>query len=157
MEVFNRLMRQPNQIHYKREDVKVSAADLLAVPQGVITEAGVRTNISVGIQYIEAWLRGSGAVPIYNLMEDAATAEISRAQVWQWVRHPQGVLEDGRKVTLAMVQQWVSEEMQVIKQEVGQERYEQGRFALAGELFLKLVTEDAFEEFLTLPGYRYLA
>ncbi|WP_400164354.1 malate synthase A [Brevibacillus sp. TJ4] len=157
MEVFDRLMQKPNQIEYKRDDVHVTAADLLAVPQGEITETGLRTNINVGIQYIEAWLRGSGAVPIHNLMEDAATAEISRAQVWQWIRHPRGVLEDGRTITLAMVQQWVSEEMQAQRQEIGQERYEQGKFALAGELFLKLVTEDAFEEFLTLPGYRYLA
>jgi len=156
MEVFDRLMKGPNQISRKREDVQVEAKDLLAVPQGVITEAGVRTNISVAIQYIEAWLRGSGAVPIYNLMEDAATAEISRAQVWQWVRHPRGILEDGRKLTMAMVKQWVSEEMQVLKQELGKERYEQGKFPLAGELFLRLVMDDTFEEFLTLPGYRYL-
>lgn len=90
MEVFDRLMPTPNQLDRKREDVHVSAADLIQVPEGPITEQGLRTNISVGIQYIEAWLRGSGAVPIFNLMEDAATAEISRAQVWQWIRHPAG-------------------------------------------------------------------
>lgn len=157
MEVFNRLMREPNQIWYKREDVQVSAEHLLAVPAGEITEEGVRTNISVGIQYIEAWLRGSGAVPIRNLMEDAATAEISRAQVWQWIRHDKGVLSDGRKITIAMVKQWTSEEMLLLKQELGEEKYQHSQFPLAGELFLRLVTEDTFEEFLTIPGYRYLA
>jgi len=156
MEVFNRLMREPNQIWYKREDVQVEAKDLLAVPEGVITEEGVRTNISVGLQYIEAWMRGMGAVPIHNLMEDAATAEISRAQVWQWIRHRHGVLQDGRKITEALVKQWLSEELQALKQAMGQERYETSRLQVAGELFLQLVTEDEFEDFLTVPGYRYL-
>jgi malate synthase len=156
MEVFDRLMPEANQIWYKREDVQVTAADLLAVPEGPITEEGVRTNISVGIQYIEAWLRGHGAVPINNLMEDAATAEISRAQVWQWIRHRRGVLPDGRKITAGLVKQWVSEELQALKQAIGQERYENGKFQLAGELFLRLVTADEFEEFLTIPGYGYL-
>lgn len=157
MEVFNRLMHEPNQIWYKREDVQVEASDLLAVPEGVITEEGVRTNISVGIQYMEAWLRGFGAVPIHNLMEDAATAEISRAQVWQWIRHHKGVLPDGRKITEALVKQWLSEELQELKKALGQERYEESKFALAGELFLHLVTDDKFEDFLTVPGYRHLS
>ena len=99
LEAFNAVMKSPNQIDRKRKDVTVSAADILDFgPQGPITEKGLRTNVSVGVQYIEAWLRGSGAVPIFNLMEDAATAEISRAQVWQWIRNPRGVLSDGRKV-----------------------------------------------------------
>jgi len=149
-------MREPNQIWYKREDVQVEATDLLAVPEGVITEEGVRTNISVGLQYIEAWMRGMGAVPIHNLMEDAATAEISRAQVWQWIRHRRGVLQDGRKITEALVKQWLSEELQALKQAMGQERYETSKLQAAGELFLQLVTEDEFEDFLTVPGYRYL-
>ncbi|MCM3625383.1 malate synthase A [Brevibacillus borstelensis] len=156
MEVFNRLMPEANQIWYKREDVHVTAADLLAVPEGQITEEGVRTNIRVGIQYIEAWLRGYGAVPINNLMEDAATAEISRAQVWQWIKHRRGVLPDGRKITTALVTQWLSEELQTLKQQIGQERYETGKYKLAGELFLQLVTADEFSEFLTVPGYAYL-
>ncbi|CAI8744679.1 malate synthase A [Brevibacillus sp. IT-7CA2] len=156
MEVFDRLMREPNQIWYKREDVDVSAKHLLAVPEGTITEAGVRTNISVGLQYIEAWLRGSGAVPINNLMEDAATAEISRAQVWQWMRHRHGVLQDGRKVTEGLVKQWLSEELQAIKQAIGQERYDNSKYPIAGDLFLQLVTTEDFEDFLTVPGYRYL-
>ena len=100
LDAFNAVMPQPNQIDKKREDVQVTAADLLDFgPSEPITEQGLRTNVSVGVQYLEAWLRGSGAVPIFNLMEDAATAEISRAQVWQWIRHPRGVLSDGRKVT----------------------------------------------------------
>ncbi len=156
MEVFDRLMREPNQIWYKREDVDVSAKQLLAVPEGTITEAGVRTNISVSLQYIEAWLRGSGAVPINNLMEDAATAEISRAQVWQWMRHRHGVLQDGRKVTEGLVKQWLSEELQAIKQAIGQERYDNSKYPTAGDLFLQLVTTENFEDFLTVPGYRYL-
>ncbi len=156
MEVFNRLMPEPNQIWYKREDVHVTAADLLAVPEGPITEAGVRTNISVGIQYMEAWLRGHGAVPIHNLMEDAATAEISRAQVWQWIRHRRGVLPDGQKVTVELVRQWTDEELEKLQDTIGSEKYHQGKFQQARELFLQLVTADAFEEFLTIPGYTYL-
>jgi malate synthase len=156
MEVFNRLMPEPNQIWYKREDVHVMAQDLLAVPEGPITEGGVRTNINVGIQYIEAWMRGFGAVPIHNLMEDAATAEISRAQIWQWIRHRRGVLPDGRKVTVELVRQWVEEEMEKLKSAIGPEKYEQGKYQQACELFLRLVTADTFEEFLTIPGYTYL-
>lgn len=156
MEVFNRLMPQPNQIERKREDVHVTAADLLEVPKGPITEAGLRTNISVGIQYIEAWLRGSGAVPIFNLMEDAATAEISRAQVWQWIRHPKGILEDGRKVTVELFRQLLDEELQKIKQMVGEERYRNGKYQQASELFSQLTLQDEFVDFLTLPGYEYL-
>lgn len=157
MEVFDRLMPSANQIDNKREDVRVVAEELLAVPEGQITETGLRTNISVGVQYIEAWLRGSGAVPIFNLMEDAATAEISRAQVWQWIRHPKGVLADGRKVTVALVQQLLGEELTKIKEEIGSEKYGEGRFAEASGLFEKLVTEEQFEEFLTIPGYTLLA
>jgi malate synthase len=156
MEVFDRLMPTPNQVDKKREDVQVSASDLLEVPQGPITEAGLRTNISVGIQYIEAWLKGSGAVPIFNLMEDAATAEISRAQVWQWIRHPKGVLEDGRKVTAELVQQLITEELQKIKDSVGEQRYQGGKYQQATELFTKLILDDDFVDFLTLPGYQYL-
>ena len=100
MDAFNAVMPQPNQIDKKRDDVKVAASDLLQFgPSEPITENGLRTNVSVGVQYLEAWLRGHGAVPIFNLMEDAATAEISRAQVWQWIRHSRGALSDGRKVT----------------------------------------------------------
>jgi malate synthase len=156
MEVFNEIMPTPNQIDKKREDVQVTAADLLAVPEGAITEEGLRINISVGIQYIEAWLGGSGAVPIFNLMEDAATAEISRAQVWQWIRHPKGILDDGRKVTVQLFEQLLDEELLKIKEMVGEDRYYSGKYQLASELFSKLILNDEFENFLTLPGYKYL-
>ncbi|WP_449539370.1 malate synthase A [Ferdinandcohnia sp. Marseille-Q9671] len=156
LDVFNKVMGGPNQIDKKREDVQVTAADLLAVPEGSITEQGVRTNINVGIQYIESWLRGRGAAPIHHLMEDAATAEISRAQLWQWIRHPKGILEDGRKVTIELIQQLKEEELEKIKQEVGKESFEAGRFVEATRLFEELISADDFVEFLTLPGYEIL-
>lgn len=156
MEVFDRLMPGPNQVDRKREDVQVTAADLLRVPEGPITEAGLRTNISVGVQYIEAWLRGSGAVPLFNLMEDAATAEISRAQVWQWIRHPKGVLQDGRKVTVELFRKILDEELERIRSTVGADRFAAGKYAQAADLFTRLTTSDEFAEFLTLPGYEYL-
>ena len=155
-EVFDEYMPTPNQIHKKREDVSVKAEDLLEVPEGSITEQGVRTNINVGIQYIESWLNGRGAAPIYNLMEDAATAEISRAQVWQWVRHPKGVLDDGRKVDMTMYEAFKEEELERIKSELGEERFNSGRFDEASELFDKLIKEDTFYDFLTLPAYEIL-
>jgi malate synthase len=154
LEVFNRIMPQPNQIERRRDDVEVTAADLLAVPGGSITETGLRTNISVGVQYLGAWLGGQGAVPINNLMEDAATAEISRAQVWQWVRHPQGVLADGRKVTLDLVDELLADEMRKIEAAVGPKRVD--NYRRAGQLFSELTRNDEFEEFLTLPGYGLL-
>jgi malate synthase len=156
MEVFNEIMPTPNQIDKKREDVQVTAADLLAVPEGEITEEGLRTNISVGVQYIEAWLGGAGAVPIFNLMEDAATAEISRAQVWQWIRHPKGILNDGRKVTAELFEELLADELLKIKKAVGGDNYHSGNYQLASELFSKLILDDEFENFLTLPGYKYL-
>src|SRR5579863_78287 len=105
MAEFDKVMTTPNQIDRKREDVHVTAADLLAVPGGTITEAGLRTNINVSLQYLESWFRGTGCVPINNLMEDAATVEISRAQIWEWIHHPQGILTDGRKVTVELFRQ----------------------------------------------------
>ena len=155
-EVFDRYMPQPNQIDKKREDVEVTAADLLEVPEGTITEQGVRTNINVGIQYIESWLNGRGAAPINNLMEDAATAEISRAQVWQWIRHPKGVLDDGRKVDMKMYKAFKEEELEKIKQELGEDRFINGRFTEAAELFDKLIISDEYYDFLTLPAYEIL-
>src|SRR5579885_275277 len=155
-EVFDRLMPQPNQLDRKREDVSVTAADLLAVPEGPITEAGLRLNISVGIQYLEAWLGGQGAVPINNLMEDAATAEISRAQVWQWIRHPRGMLTDGRKVTVELFRELAADELAKIEQRLGKEQYAERHFAQASKLFDNLTTDDQFVEFLTLPGYALL-
>jgi malate synthase len=156
-EAFDRLMPQPNQITRQREDVDVCAKDLLDFgPRGPITEQGLRTNVSVGVQYLEAWLRGSGAVPIFNLMEDAATAEISRAQVWQWIRHPEGKLSDGRKVTKDLFRKVLTEELTKIEQAVGADRFAKGKFAIARDLFDKMTTNEEFAEFLTLPGYEKL-
>ncbi|WP_338471597.1 malate synthase A [Niallia sp. XMNu-256] len=154
MEVFNREMPQNNQIRSgKQRSLKISEADLLEVPKGTITEVGVRMNINVGIQYIAAWLCGRGAVPINNLMEDAATAEISRAQLWQWIRHPEGKLDDGRKVTLEMYKILKAEELEKIRKEVGEEYFNKGRFNEASKLFDELIIQEEFVEFLTLPGY----
>lgn len=155
-EIFDELMPTPNQIHKQREDVQVTAKDLVEVPEGTITEQGVRTNLRVGLLYVEAWLRGYGAVAIDNLMEDAATAEISRAQLWQWIRHPEGKLDDGRKVTWEMVEQFMQEELDRIRKEIGEEAFEKGRFDEARELLTRLVNQDQLAEFLTLPGYAYL-
>jgi malate synthase len=153
-EAFDRLMPEPNQIaRNKREDVRVAAADLLRFePEAPITEAGVRLNISVAIQYIGAWLAGQGAVPIFNLMEDAATAEISRSQLWQWIRSPKGRLADGRKVTKDMVSAMIPEEMQKIRTLLGA-AYAEGRYDEAAGIFANLVDSDTFVEFLTLPAY----
>jgi len=157
LEAFNAVMKSPNQIDRKREDVTVGAADILDFgPEEPITEKGLRTNVSVGIQYIEAWLRGSGAVPIFNLMEDAATAEISRAQVWQWIRNPRGVLSDGRKVTKDLFHAVLSEELETIKSLVGEKQFANGRYEDAAALFDELTTNDQFAEFLTLRGYEKL-
>jgi malate synthase len=156
-DAFNAIMKGPNQIEKKRDDVSVRAADLLDFgPSEPITEQGLRTNVGVGVQYLEAWLRGSGAVPIFNLMEDAATAEISRAQVWQWIRHPRGVLNDGRKVTKELFQQVLDEELGKIKTQIGEQAYGKRKFKRARDLFEKITTDDHFVEFLTLPGYEYL-
>jgi malate synthase len=154
-EVFDRLMPHPNQLDRLREDVSVNQRDLLEVHEGTRTEAGLRLNIRVGIQYIEAWLRGRGAVPLYNLMEDAATAEISRAQVWQWVHY--GItLEGGTKATTELLDRLIQEEMARVRQEVGAEAFDKGRFAQAVQLFRELSTEEDFEEFLTLPAFQVL-
>ncbi|OXM14569.1 malate synthase A [Paenibacillus herberti] len=155
MEVFDRLMPSPNQID-KQIDAEITAENLLEVPRGEITEAGLRINVSVGIQYLEAWLRGFGAVPINNLMEDAATAEISRAQVWQWIRHPKGILDDGRKITVEMFEGIVTEELQKLKASIGENAFNRGKFEQASELFSKLTLSESFEDFLTVPGYSLL-
>jgi len=153
-EVFDRLMPEPNQIATRRrEDVKVAAGDLLRFePEKPITEKGLRLNINVAIQYIGAWLAGQGAVPIFNLMEDAATAEISRSQVWQWIRSPKGILDDGRKVTKEMVAAMIPEEMQKIRGLLGA-AYAEGKYDDAAAIFSDLVANDTFVEFLTLPAY----
>lgn len=157
LEEFNAVMKGPNQIERKREDVNVTAADLLQVPDGTITEAGLRNNISVSLQYLDSWLRGNGCVPINNLMEDAATVEISRAQIWQWLHHPKGILNDGRKVTVELFHQLMQEELDKIKTTVGEPVYAKRRYASAAEILDKIITDDGFVEFLTLPAYQYLA
>ncbi len=154
LEAFDRLMPGANQIATKkRADVHVTAADLLTFePERPITEKGVRLNINVAIQYIGAWLAGQGAVPIFNLMEDAATAEISRSQVWQWIRSPKGVLDDGRKVTKELVAALLPQEMAKIRELLGP-AFGEGRYEEAAKIFADLVNNDAFVEFLTLPAY----
>ncbi len=160
MESFNKILGdKPNQKdETKSQSYDVSAEDLInfEIEGGKITEAGLRTNINVGILYIESWLNGVGAAALYNLMEDAATAEISRAQVWQWL-HTEGVkLEDGREVNMELYEQLFKEELEKIKTMLGEERYQNGKFQLASEIFDKLVKEKSFEEFLTLPAYEHV-
>jgi malate synthase len=152
MEVFDRLMPSANQLSRLREDVAYGQKDMLEVHQGTRTEEGLRHNIRVGVQYIEAWLRGRGAVPIYNLMEDAATAEISRAQIWQQL-HFGATLEGGQAVTEDLFRRFLAEEMEVVKRELGAEAYDSGRFPEAIDLFSRLSTAPTFEPFLTVPAY----
>lgn len=151
-EVFDKYMPTPNQIANKRLDVEVTAADLLRVPTGTITIEGFRNNIDVSIQYIEAWLRGSGCVPIYNLMEDAATAEISRAQVWQWL-HNGAKLVDGTAIDLALFNTVLPQALEQIKTAVGEEKFTNGKYPEAIHLFTQLATAPTFSEFLTLKAY----
>jgi malate synthase len=157
MEEFDAVMKGPNQIDRKREDVQVTAADLLTVPEGTITEGGVRNNISVGLQYLESWFRGIGCVPIFNLMEDAATTEIARSQLWQWIHHPRGILNDGRKVTVELFRQLEEEELAKLRRALGEQEFASRKFDLASQILNEVVTRDQFVEFLTLPAYRYLS
>jgi malate synthase len=153
--VFDEHMPRPNQIDRTRDDVTVTPEDLLTVPEGTITDAGLRLNVDVGIQYLEAWLGGLGCVPIYNLMEDAATAEISRSQVWQWVNHG-ARLTDGRRVTPELVRQTIADEMDKLYQHVGASRFEHGHYPLAARLFEDMMTTTEFPEFLTLVAYEHI-
>ena len=153
--VFDELMPTPNQIFNKRADFTCTAADLLTAPEAQITEGGLRHNINVGILYIESWLRGNGAAAIYNLMEDAATAEISRAQVWQWLKNG-SKLNDGRPITLDLYNKILPEELVKIRAYVGNENYENGEFERAINLFDSLVTNAEFIEFLTVPAYDFI-
>ena len=154
-QVFDEYMHGPNQIAVKREDVHITAQDLLQVPSGEITERGLRWNIDVGLQYLEAWLRGSGCVPIYNLMEDAATAEICRAQIWQWVRHS-AKLSDGRTVTASLARAACDEQIEKLRQELGAEQFEKRRFPDAARIFNGMLMGGDFSEFLTLTAYDYI-
>jgi len=151
--VFDRLMPQANQLGKLRQDVGVTREDMLRVHEGQRTENGLRENIRVGVQYIEAWLRGRGAVPLYNLMEDAATAEISRAQIWQWI--VQGAkLDDGRTVTADLFKGLLSEEMAALRQAI--RGFDDGLFPEAIRIFSEMSLSERCEEFLTLPAYEAL-
>ncbi len=150
--VFDAAMPGPHQIARLREDVAVSAADLLQVPEGPITEAGLRHNVNVGIRYLAAWLSGSGCVPLDNLMEDAATAEISRAQVWQWIRHG-ARLEDGVRVTRELYREIRRDETKSLEKRLGRPAWAAGHYELAAALFDRLIEAPELEDFLTLPAY----
>ena len=152
---FDAVMTGPNQLKRPLPEDKISADDLLHVPTGAITEAGLRHNIRVGVQYLESWLRGNGCVPLYNLMEDAATAEISRAQVWQWMHHGCRT-EDGKVITIHRFERLLAEELLRIHGEIGLERVAAGVFPTAARLFSQMAQSDYFDEFLTLPAYEYL-
>jgi malate synthase len=156
-EVFDQHMAQPNQYDKQRPDVNITAKDLLDFePETPITEAGLRYNISVGIQYLGAWLAGNGCVPVFNLMEDAATAEISRSQIWQWIRSPKGVLDDGRKVTKELFRSLLAEELPKVRTHLGDAAWKAGKYEQAAELFAKITTDDNYVEFLTLPAYELI-
>ncbi|CAM4222366.1 malate synthase A [Zobellia nedashkovskayae] len=155
MNEFNKHMPTPNQLHVTRNDISITAADLVELPIGTVTEEGVRKNINVGTLYLEAWLRGNGAVALYNLMEDAATAEISRTQIWHWL-NKEAVLEDGRKFDNALFNTIFDEEVEKILTEVGPSKIKETQFKRAFELFQELILADDFEEFLTIPAYKYI-
>jgi len=155
LQAFDKYMPTANQISRQREDVNVTAQDLLSVPTGSITEEGVRANLRVGIQYLEAWLGGNGCVPLYNLMEDAATAEISRAQIWQWLRH-RATLADGRNLTPQLYDEILPQELARIENEVGTDRFKSGHYAKAAGLFTEMSRSSNFAEFLTLPAYELI-
>ena len=155
MEIFNKYMPEKNQINKKIEARDISSGDLLRVPLGTISERGLRNNIQIGILYIESWLSGNGAAAINHLMEDAATAEISRTQVWQWLKN-QSTLEDGRSITISLYESILLEEIRAIKNMKGDENYDNGRFEEAIELFDELVTNEEFIDFLTIPAYQLI-
>ncbi|MTI21557.1 malate synthase A [Fulvivirga sp. RKSG066] len=153
--VFDEHMPTRNQIHIKRNDVVIEESDLLSVPEGTITEEGIRTNINVGILYVESWLRGVGAAALYNLMEDAATAEISRTQLWQWIQND-CTLADGRMMTYELYDSLKFQELEKIKEHIGEEAFANGRFPEAIKLFDELIKSDELKEFLTIPAYQLI-
>lgn len=155
MQVFDEYMPNNNQLHVKRSDVNITEDNLVKLPKGTITEAGIRKNINVGILYVESWLRGYGAAAIYNLMEDAATAEISRTQIWLWL-HKNTQIEDGRFFGEEMYQKIKQEELEKIKELVGEYSFTNGKFDLAVSLFDDLVLSKEYKEFLTLSAYKYI-
>ncbi|MHC4135681.1 MAG: malate synthase A [Planctomycetota bacterium] len=155
MEIFDRRMKRPHQLHRRRFDAAITAADLLRVPEGRITDAGLATNISVALRYLQAWLGGNGCVPIANLMEDAATAEISRAQLWQWIRHSSVVLDNGVAVTEELVREGIGAHTETLRAELGEDD-EASRLDLAASLLKDIATAGEFTEFLTLPAYTHI-
>ncbi|MFM7897054.1 MAG: malate synthase A [Flavobacterium sp.] len=155
MKVFNENMPTKNQMHIKRAELHITEEQLLELPKGTVTENGVRKNINVGILYIESWLMGMGAAALYNLMEDAATAEISRTQLWLWL-HKEVILENGEKCTAELYQKYTSEELIKIKDYVGEERFNSGKFELATKLFTDMILNSELDEFLTLKAYEYI-
>ena len=155
LNAFNDIMPNSNQIDKEIENPNIQSEDLLRVPKGTITEEGIRNNIKVGVQYVEAWLLGNGCVPLYNLMEDAATAEISRAQLWQWLKH-KCLIEEKQTFTKSLFIKFLNEELDKIKNEIGMERFNNGKFDSAATLFKDMIISDNFDEFLTLPAYNYI-
>ncbi len=153
--IFDKHMPTPNQVSKKRDDVNVAAKDLLDFrPEQPITEAGLRMNINVSLQYLGSWLAGTGCVPIFNLMEDTATAEISRSQMWQWIRSPKGVLDDGRKVTVELFRKLLPEELAKVRAQLGDHQFVLGgRYELAAKLLDDIVTREDYVDFITLPAY----
>jgi malate synthase len=156
MEVFNEHMPTPNQVNIPREAKVIAQADLLAVPTGTITEAGLRSNVNVCIQYMAAWMGGNGCVPLFNLMEDAATAEISRTQLWQWTHHAKGVLEDGRKISPSLIQATIKQELEAIHAQVGDGVFYAGHYEKAAVMLEEQTLDEEYVEFLTLPAYAML-
>ena len=150
-----KIMENANQIDKKSDEPQITQKDLLKVPVGSITEEGIRENIKVGVQYVEAWLRGNGCVPLYNLMEDAATAEISRAQLWQWVNN-RVMMDSNQELTVEVFDKTILEECKKIQKEIGEEAYDKGKFGLAINLFSEMIKKDEFDEFLTLPAYAHI-
>ena len=155
LEAFDAFMPNENQINISKKSISINSNDLLKVPKGKITENGIRTNLRVGIQYVAAWLSGNGCVPLYNLMEDAATAEISRAQLWQWTHHD-SMLDNGINITPTLINKLKEEEMKIIKSEVGKEKFDNGKYHQACDLFISMINNDDFDEFLTIPAYNKL-
>ena len=155
-EVFDRVMQGPNQVHRLRDKIAVGASDLLTVPTGEITAAGLLNNVSVSLQYLAAWLGGNGCVPINHLMEDAATAEIARAQIWQWVHHPAGILADGRKVTVELFGTLLQTETQRLASHLGPDAYARGHFREAADILQAMTSAAACADFLTVAAYPQL-
>lgn len=156
-EVFDAHISGDHQIGKNLPEVEITAEDLLRVPSGSITLSGLTANVSAALRYTESWLGGRGAVPLFNLMEDAATAEISRAQIWQWIRYPKGTLDDGRKVTVAMFREILAREIQILEEQLGARRFADRKFSGAAKLLDTMVTGEKLPAFLTLEAYGLLA